>query len=78
MEHKIKIFSAKSESRLTDLVNEWLEENNIVIIDIKFSMTSNLMSSGRETHTYSALIYYTHKLYRTGNLNNFIERRGDK
>lgn len=86
MKHQIKIFSAKSESRLTELVNDWLEENNIYkIIDIKFSMTSNLMSNGREIHTYCALIHYynrsldgkTAKAFYEAMYGN-IESRGDK
>ena len=86
MKHQIKIFKTKSEARLTELVNEWLEDKTSYrIIDIKFTMTSNLMSNGREIHTYCAMIHYydislddeaANKLYKT--LFGGIERRGEK
>ena len=57
--HRIKVFKAMGENRLTAIVNEWMESNKYCkVIDIKFSVTSNILQNGREVHTFCALVHY--------------------
>lgn len=71
--HKIKVFKAMGENRLTTIVNEWLETNKYCkIIDIKFSVTSNMLQNGREVHTFCALIYYYETAMFGRTTNQFI------
>ena len=55
---KVKGFEARNfVDRLEEAINEFLNENNVEVVDIKFSSAEGL-SNGRPFSSYAALLLY--------------------
>lgn len=54
---KVKIFDESHEKDLEDDINKFLSENDIEVIDIKFSVSTSLFSE-EQIYCFSALIMY--------------------
>ena len=54
---KIKIFDESHEKDLEDDINDFIKENNIEIIDIKYSVSCSTYSE-EQIYCFSALIMY--------------------
>ena len=54
---KVKVFDESHESDLEDDINKFIEEEDIDIIDIKFSV-SNSIYSEEQLYCFSALVMY--------------------
>ncbi len=57
---KVKIFDESHEKDLEDDINQFLKENEIEVIDIKYSV-SNSIYSEEQIYCFSALIVYQDK-----------------
>jgi hypothetical protein len=64
---KVRIFTLGNShnilhhSRLTDSINAWLEQNNVEVVDIKYSTSAYINSMGGECWVPSALLIYKDK-----------------
>ena len=54
---KVKIFDEEDESDLEEDINEFIEDNNIEIIDIKYEVSVSVFSE-EQIFCFSALIMY--------------------
>ncbi len=54
---KVKVFDEAHEDDLTDDINKFIDDNDIEVIDIKFSV-SNSIYSEEQLYCFSALIMY--------------------
>lgn len=54
---KVKVFDENHEKDLENDINEFIEENNIEIFDIKFSVSTSVFSE-EQVYCFSALIIY--------------------
>jgi len=54
---KVKVFDESHEKDLEEEINKFLSENDINLIDIKFSVSNSLFSE-EQIYCFSALILY--------------------
>jgi hypothetical protein len=54
---RVECFAAESDIDLEDEINKWISDNNVEIIDIKFS-SSMCVDETRIYYDYGALIIY--------------------
>ena len=55
---KVKCFEANSRvAKLEEAINDFLNENDVEIVDVKFSSADGL-SNGRSFSSYAALVLY--------------------
>lgn len=54
---KVKIFDESHEKDLEEEINKFLSENEIEVIDIKFSVSTSLFSE-EQIYCFSALVMY--------------------
>lgn len=57
---KVKVFDESHEEDLEDDINKFIKEEDVEIIDIKFSV-SNSVYSEEQLYCFSALIMYKEK-----------------
>lgn len=57
---KVKVFDESHEEDLEDDINKFIKEEDVEIIDIKFSV-SNSIYSDEQLYCFSALIMYKEK-----------------
>ena len=55
---KVKIFDEEDESDLEEDINEFIEENNIEVMDIKYEVSVGVFSE-EQIFCFSAMILYT-------------------
>lgn len=55
---KVKIFDESHEKDLETAINEFLEENEIEVIDIKYEVAVSVFSE-EQVYCFSAMIVYT-------------------
>jgi len=54
---KIKIFDESHEKDLEDSINKFIKENEIEVVDIKFSVSTSIFGE-EQIYCFSALIMY--------------------
>ena len=54
---KVKIFDESHEKDLEDKINEFLSENDVDVVDIKYEVSSSI-SGEDQIYCFSALILY--------------------
>lgn len=57
---KVKVIDEEHEKDLENSINSFIEENNIYIIDIKFSSSCSIYAE-EQIYCFSALIMYENK-----------------
>ena len=55
---KVEIFSSEDTKHLQDCINEFIKENDVHVIDIKYSTSQSLDEIANLDFTFSALIMY--------------------
>lgn len=55
---KVKVFDEQHELDLEDAINEFIEENECNVIDIKFSTSSFVDEEKEQIFCFSAMILY--------------------
>ena len=61
---KVKIFDYEDEIDLEDDINEFIESNNIEVIDIKYQVSASVFSE-EQIFCFSAMIIYTEVWYNS-------------
>ena len=54
---KVKLFDESHEKDLEEDINNWLKDNNVEVIDIKFSVSTSIFAE-EQIYCFSALITY--------------------
>lgn len=57
-EMKVKIFDLEDEKDLEDEINNFLEENTVTVIDIKYQVSMGIFSE-EQVFCFSAMIVYS-------------------
>ena len=68
---KVKIFDENHELDLEKSINEFLEENKVEVIDIKYQVALSIFSE-EQIYCFSAMIIYNQKNY---NFSNFLYKK---